>query len=167
MRHFPDLFHRWAVSPREPERVVPRVSCVSPSGRAQRWHRPVPRLGWFAWFVSGLFCVVGSQPGAQNTVVQWPRFRGPNGSGVSEIDKPPIVFGPSASRLWQAPVPPGHSSPVVWQDRIFLTAVDKGRLVVIALRRSDGGLLWQRHAPAETLEKVHPFNLWLLKTRSG
>ena len=42
--------------------------------------------------------LVGQQP----TVAHWPRFRGPNGSGVSETDKPPTTFGPSSNRLWQA-----------------------------------------------------------------
>ena len=56
--------------------------------------------------------VVGRQP----TVAQWPHSRGPNGSGVSETDKPPTTFGPSSNRLWQAVVPPGHSSPAIWSD---------------------------------------------------
>ena len=73
--------------------------------------------------------LVGQQP----TVAHWPRFRGPNGSGVSETDKPPTTFGPSSNRLWQAVVPPGHSSPAIWGDYIFVTAVENSTLVVIAL----------------------------------
>jgi outer membrane protein assembly factor BamB len=105
-----------------------------------------------------LLCLVGVQLAGQRTVTQWPRFRGPNGSGVSETDKPPTTFGPSTNRLWRVAVPPGHSSPVIWNDHIFLTAVDNDALLVIALRRPDGRVLWQQRAPAEKFEKVHPFS---------
>jgi outer membrane protein assembly factor BamB len=89
---------------------------------------------------------------------RWPRFRGPNGSGVAEVDKPPIQFGPSTKLLWKCALPPGHSSPVVWDDHIFLTGVENEKLVVMAIRRRDGKLLWKQIAPADKLEKVHPFS---------
>src|SRR5687767_8709625 len=98
--------------------------------------------------------VVGQPP----MPAQWPRFRGPNGSGVSEADKPPTTFGPSSNRLWQTPVPPGHSSPSIWNDYIFITGVENNALVVMALRRRDGTLLWRQRAPSDTLEKVHSFS---------
>jgi outer membrane protein assembly factor BamB len=104
-------------------------------------------------------CVLtGSLIGQQPTAAQWPRFRGPNGSGVSETDKPPTTFGPSSNRLWQTEVPPGHSSPAIWGDYIFVTAVENSTLVVIAFRRLDGTLLWRQRAPSDQLEKVHPFS---------
>jgi outer membrane protein assembly factor BamB len=106
-----------------------------------------------------LVCMLSvSLVGQQPTAAQWPRFRGPNGSGVSETDKPPTTFGPSSNRLWQAVVPPGHASPSIWNDYIFMTGVENNTLVVIALRRRDGTLLWRQHAPSDQLEKVHPFS---------
>jgi outer membrane protein assembly factor BamB len=105
------------------------------------------------------FCLVTVSLGGQPpTAAQWPRFRGPNGSGVSEADKPPTTFGPSSNRLWQAAVPPGHSSPAIWNDHIFVTGVENGTLLVIAYRRRDGRLLWRQRAPSDLLEKVHPFS---------
>jgi outer membrane protein assembly factor BamB len=95
--------------------------------------------------------------GARSSV-EWARFRGPNGSGIAEDNKPPIVFGPSEKRLWKTAVPRGHSSPIVWNDHIFITAVDDGTLVTLALRRKDGTVLWRRVAPANTIEPVHAFN---------
>jgi len=92
------------------------------------------------------------------TPARWPRFRGPNGSGVAEVDKPPIQFGPSTKLLWKCALAPGHSSPVVWDDHIFLTGVENEKLVVMAIRRRDGKLLWKQIAPADKLEKVHPFS---------
>lgn len=105
-----------------------------------------------------LCLLTASLVGPPPTATQWPRFRGPNGSGVSETDKPPTTFGPSSNRLWRTPVPPGHSSPAVWGDHIFLTAVDNNTLVVLALRRRDGKLLWRHDAPSNRLETVHPFS---------
>lgn len=89
---------------------------------------------------------------------RWAQFRGPNGSGVCEECRPPVAFGPGRNQLWKVPVPPGHSSPVVWNDHVFLTAVDGGRLWTIALRARDGRERWRRPAPVETLETVHAFS---------
>ena len=89
---------------------------------------------------------------------QWSRFRGPNGSGVSDRDKPPTTFGPTTNRIWQSPAPSGHSSPTVWSDLVFLTGVEDNGLVLAAYRRRDGTRLWQQRAPAESLEKVHAFS---------
>jgi outer membrane protein assembly factor BamB len=55
-------------------------------------------------------------------------------------------------------VPPGHASPAIWGDHIFLTAVEKNTLVIFALRRRDGMLLWRQTAPSTQLETVHPFS---------
>ena len=54
----------------------------------------------------------------------WPSFRGPAASGVAEGYKAPAQWdvGQSRNILWKTPVPGlGHSSPVVWEDRIFVT----------------------------------------------
>lgn len=107
---------------------------------------------------AALTSLLGAPLVAERAPAQWPRFRGPNGSGVSDVDKPPVSFGPSAGRLWKVAVPPGHSSPVVWNDHVFLTGVEDGGLVVLALRRSDGSVRWRQRAPAATLEKVHRFS---------
>ena len=89
------------------------------------------------------------------TVPQWPGFRGPNGTGVADADTPPITFGPAEKLLWKRAIPPGHSSPVVWDDRIFLTAADGWSLHVMALRRRDGATLWTRSIAAEHTQALH------------
>ncbi|HEX2442816.1 MAG TPA: PQQ-binding-like beta-propeller repeat protein [Vicinamibacterales bacterium] len=53
---------------------------------------------------------------------------------------------------------PATFSPTIWGDYIFVTAVENSTLVVIALRRRDGTLLWRQRAPSDQLEKVHPFS---------
>lgn len=87
----------------------------------------------------------------------WPQFRGPGGQGVSTLAAPPAQFGIDSNLLWSTTLPPGHSSPVIAGDRIFLTAVEKNQLKTLAINRSTGQILWQRPAPAEVIERVHPF----------
>src|SRR5262249_35632827 len=86
----------------------------------------------------------------------WPQFRGPSGSGRPANDAPlPAELGPDTNVLWKTALPPGHSSPVVAGERVYLTAVRQKRLVILALDRRSGKLLWEAEAPARALEKVH------------
>jgi outer membrane protein assembly factor BamB len=86
----------------------------------------------------------------------WSQFRGPNCSGLPAQDAPlPTEIGPAANVVWKTALPPGHSSPVVVGDRIYLTAVRQKHLVTLALERATGRILWEVEAPARTLEKVH------------
>lgn len=90
---------------------------------------------------------------------QWSQFRGPNGSGVSlEDGRLPVDFGPAKNVIWKTSLPSGHSSPCLWNDRLFLTAFDKvkARLETLCLDRRSGKILWRREAPAKEIEKVHP-----------
>src|SRR5712691_11581694 len=81
----------------------------------------------------------------------WSQFRGPNGTGVSITTGLPAEFGPDKNVVWKTPLPPGHSSPVLTRNRIFVTAHSKEKenhkLLVICLDRQTGKLLWQREAP--------------------
>jgi outer membrane protein assembly factor BamB len=86
----------------------------------------------------------------------WPQFHGPGGVGVAEAAAP-VDFGPEKAVLWKAAVPSGHSSPVVWGKRVFLTAFDAGekKLVTLALDRATGRVLWRRPVTTEAIERVH------------
>lgn len=54
---------------------------------------------------------------------QWPNFRGPLQTGVAPNADPPVEWAEDKNIRWKTPLPGlGHSSPVVWGDRIFLTA---------------------------------------------
>jgi outer membrane protein assembly factor BamB len=85
----------------------------------------------------------------------WPRFRGPNGSGVAEGQKPPIEIGPDVNVIWKVAAPAGLSSPVVAGDKLVITAFDDGKLYTIAYRRADGKEAWRTEAPAKTIEGYH------------
>jgi outer membrane protein assembly factor BamB len=55
---------------------------------------------------------------------QWPSFRGPDASGVDAAGQPPTTWDVAAGTnvAWSTPIPGlGHSSPIVWGDRVFVT----------------------------------------------
>lgn len=82
----------------------------------------------------------------------WPRFRGPDGSGVAEGEKPPVEFGPDKNLLWSTPIAESPSSPCIWGDAIFLTTFDGGKLWTVCLDRGTGKERWRRDAKAEKIE---------------
>ncbi len=82
---------------------------------------------------------------------EWTRFRGPNGSGVSTATTVPVRWT-EKDYNWQVKLPGiGHSSPVLWGERIFVTSGEEetGKRIVLCLRAKDGGKLWQREFAAE------------------
>ena len=59
----------------------------------------------------------------------WPGWRGPGGTGISSEETFPVEWNESNIR-WKTPIPGrGHSSPVVWNDRVFLTTSIEGDVV--------------------------------------
>jgi outer membrane protein assembly factor BamB len=79
---------------------------------------------------------------------EWKRFRGPNGSGLSEAVRVPTEFGPDKNLVWRLPLPQGHSSPILYGNRIYLTGMRADEtLVTLAIDRLTGTVLWERVAP--------------------
>jgi len=88
---------------------------------------------------------------------RWPQFHGPGGSGIAEGQQAaPVEFGPEKGLLWKTPLPIGHSSPVIWGNRIFLTGFhpEEKRLETLGLDRASGRILWRHPVPAEIIEPV-------------
>jgi outer membrane protein assembly factor BamB len=75
---------------------------------------------------------------------EWNRFRGPNGSGVDSAAGYPIEFSPLKNVVWKATVPFAQSSPIVYGDRLFLTAVEADKLLTLCLDAQTGRQLWRR-----------------------
>ncbi|MCC6367127.1 MAG: PQQ-binding-like beta-propeller repeat protein [Bryobacterales bacterium] len=88
----------------------------------------------------------------------WPQFRGPQGMGLTADTNLPTEVDPGRNAVWKTPLPPGHSSPILAGDRIFLTAYDGASLLTIALDRATGKLLWRREAPRPRKESFQPTN---------
>jgi outer membrane protein assembly factor BamB len=89
---------------------------------------------------------------------QWDRFRGPNGTGISESAGLPAEFGPKKNLLWRSELAPGHSSPAIAGGRIYLTAIEHDRLYTLCLETGSGRILWKREAPRPRREKLHSLN---------
>ena len=88
--------------------------------------------------------------------VCWPQFRGQNSSGLGE-GRPPVHFGPDQNVLWNTAIGPGLSSPIIWENRIFLTEFDRAnkQLATLCIDRRTGKILWRRTVAPERIEKVH------------
>jgi outer membrane protein assembly factor BamB len=84
---------------------------------------------------------------------EWTRFRGPNGTGISEAKDIPVTWTEKDFR-WRATLPgEGHSQPVIWGDRLFLTSASKDKgaeRYMLCLHASDGKELWQKKLPLPT-----------------
>lgn len=90
----------------------------------------------------------------------WPTWRGPTMQGHSTERNLPLRWSPTENVLWKAPLPgPGMSSPIVWEDRIFVTqSLDREghRRALLCFHRRDGRLLWQRAIEYPERESTYP-----------
>ena len=108
------------------------------------------------------------------SAANWPQWRGPDGSGISNEKNLPAEWAPTKNIKWKTPIAGrGHSSPIVWGNRIFVTTAVEGDVVegakavkhvsegkeflhpdsigadrkhtfkVIALNRDSGKILWE------------------------
>ena len=129
-------------------------------------YRPIlslkPKLGFLRTRVSCITLVAALALSSFGSAAQksgkvwWPQFRGPNSSGLGE-GGPPVHFGPDQNVLWKTAVGAGLSSPIVWEDRVFLTEVDQPnkQLSTLCIDRRTGKILWRRTVAPEQIEKVH------------
>ncbi len=91
----------------------------------------------------------------------WSRWRGPSGQGLVTGSGYVDTWSDTDNVLWKVAVPGrGNSSPIVWDDRIFLTsATDRGaRVALLAFDRSDGALLWEASPGRAQAGSVHEKN---------
>jgi outer membrane protein assembly factor BamB len=98
-----------------------------------------------------LLGLLGTTLSLSAAVPQWPQFRGPNGNAVAADQSIPVAFGPGKNVRWEIALPVGHSSPCIWDDRIFLTGYVGTTLKMLCVRRSDGKILWERDKPTARL----------------
>ena len=97
----------------------------------------------------------------------WPRFRGPQGSGVvTDSDKTPSLWSPSENVAWKTRLPgPGASSPIIVGEKVFVTCYsgygvtkekesDLEDLVrhLICIDLTSGVILWQNNIEASLPE---------------
>jgi outer membrane protein assembly factor BamB len=80
----------------------------------------------------------------------WPRFRGPNGTGIAGDKDIPVEWTDKEGVLWRVPIPGvGNSSPVVWGERVFVqsASTDGKQRFLLCLNAADGKTLWTQTVP--------------------
>ena len=93
---------------------------------------------------------------------QWHRFRGPGGAGVSVYTNIPTNWNGETGEniLWKTEIPlPGRNSPVVWEDRVFLSGADPNAREVYCFEAADGRLLWRGDVPTPPLPEEEELEL--------
>src|SRR4030095_10606963 len=88
----------------------------------------------------------------------WSRFRGPNGSGISNDTELPTEFGPGKNVVWKSSVRRGKSSPVLTEKHLFVTAHADDKLYTQCFDRRTGKLLWEQSVDRKQNPLIHPLN---------
>src|SRR5215207_7702861 len=99
---------------------------------------------------------------------EWPGWRGPRGDGTSQERGVALQWSASENVAWKVAIPGiGHSSPVVWGDRVFVTTCIEqpgkgkdrtGDRVLLCLERATGKERWRRTVLTAPLERKHSLN---------
>lgn len=106
---------------------------------------------------------LGSVVGAEN----WPQFRGPTRQGMSTETQLPLNWSRDSNVAWRVDLPgEGWSSPIVWNDRVFVTAAtDKGeRCHVLALDAKSGKLVWDKTVFSQVARRKEARNSYATPT---
>jgi len=94
----------------------------------------------------GLRCLLWFGLASSATGQEWTRFRGPDGCGISDATTIPVTWT-AKDYNWRVTLPGiGHSSPVIWEDRVFVTSAieEDATLTLHCLDTADGSLIWKR-----------------------
>src|SRR5262249_9597165 len=119
---------------------APMLTTACPRSNSMR--RCLVLLGLFASFLS-----VALAPWADQQTAHWSSWRGPTWQGHTDDQRVPLTWSETENLLWKTKLPGvGNSTPIVWGDRVFLTASspEGGERHVLCVRASDGKLLWQQ-----------------------
>jgi len=99
------------------------------------------------------FALVAAEALASDPGGNWPHWRGPHDDGSADSGPYPVKWDADTNLLWKAPLPgKGCSTPIVWAERIFLTAPADRRDAVLAFDLS-GKALWQTALSRESAGK--------------
>lgn len=98
----------------------------------------------------------------------WPQWRGPEATGYAPSGNPPVEWSETKNVKWKVEIPGrGHSSPVVWDNRIFITTAiqtsEKGELPEIAESSASG----RRGPPSRQPEYILDFVVMAIDRKDG
>jgi outer membrane protein assembly factor BamB len=76
----------------------------------------------------------------------WPQWRGPDMTGATTAKALPDKWSPTENIAWKLPLPEfSGSTPIVWNDRIFLNVGDGTELYLLCVDRQKGAEVWKKH----------------------
>jgi outer membrane protein assembly factor BamB len=94
--------------------------------------------------LGALLCATLSDAGR---AADWPGWRGPHRTGVTEDSGAPTTWSATEGVLWKTPLPgQGVSNPIVWGDRVLITASEgpqQAELLIVCLDTADGREHWR------------------------
>jgi len=88
----------------------------------------------------------------------WPSWRGPGGDGTSMESSLPVKWDSVTNVLWKSSVPgTGYSSPVIWENKLFITSAlpDTNEKILLCYNAGNGRLLWQKTVLRSGFEIKH------------
>jgi len=97
----------------------------------------------------------------------WPCFRGPSRQGISQEKEVPLEWSANSNIVWKTPIPgEGWSSPIVYNDRVFVTAAteEATSFRLLCLDRSTGAILWDKHVLRQKPGHKQQFNSYASST---
>ena len=115
------------------------------------------KFKYFIFILTLLMVNSTSVTQAQN----WPNWRGPNGDGTSIETNLPTRWDSITNVVWKSPVPGiGHSSPIIWEDRLFITSAlpETQEKLLLCYDCKSGHLLWKKTMLKSTFENKHNDN---------
>jgi len=87
----------------------------------------------------------------------WPQWRGPQGTGVSNETRLPEKWSDESGIAWKTALPEwGRSTPVIWNDALFLTSESDGKLLLLRIDSQNGGIVWTREIGQGTPARAIP-----------
>lgn len=90
--------------------------------------------------MSFLFFLIAAASTAEN----WPGWRGPKRDGTSSETGLPVKWSQTENIVWRLPLPgPAAATPVIWENRIFVSSTEKEQLVLLCLS-TEGKILWKK-----------------------
>jgi outer membrane protein assembly factor BamB len=98
----------------------------------------------------------------------WPQWRGPGSQGISGEAALPTEWREGRNILWKTELPAGHSSPIVWQNRLFLTAAIEGEMIpgAKAVGHTVDGQVWL-HPDSVAADRKHTLRVIALDAATG
>ncbi len=128
---------------------------------AKRRTPAFPRRAWKReWVFLSFLALFASWAEVPVLAGDWPQFRGPGGTGVSEEKGLPVKWSATENVRWKAELPGrGVSSPVISGGRIYVTAASgyrDRRLHILCFDASNGNKLWERQLVATGSTQCHP-----------